>query len=108
MIHGDLIDKDNCYVLLVECPGMAKNEIDVTVENDSVVVCGNKQSCCEEKEKDWYLCSERKFGRFKRTWKLPSNADFSKSNVVYRDGLLKINIPKLQGQASVSQKLQIL
>ena len=107
-IKGDLLEKDNCYNLILDVPGIAKKDIDVSLEGDSVIISGNKPQCCDiDVNKDYYHFKERGVGRFTRTFKLPSNADFSKANATHIDGVLILTFPKVVGTHPSQQKLMI-
>ena len=107
-IKCDMVEKDTCYHILMDIPGISKNDIDVSLENGVVTVCGNKLPCCEfDSSKDSYHFKERATGRFTRCFKLPPNADFSKSTASHVNGVLVLTFPKMTGSHSSQQKLMI-
>jgi len=85
-------DKDKVTVK-AELPGMKKEDINVSLENKTLMISGERKDEEEHKEGDNYR-AERFFGRFQRTITLPSlvNADQIKGN--YKDGVLTIELPK--------------
>lgn len=107
-VRCDLIEKDNCYQLIMDVPGIPKQDIDVSLEGDNVTISGNKPQCCDfERDRDWYHFKERGVGRFTRTFKLPSNADFGKSIATCNEGVLCLTFPKILGSHPSQQKLVI-
>jgi HSP20 family protein len=85
-------DKDQLTVT-TELPGIKKEDINVSIHENTLIVSGEKK--CEEEEKrgDMYR-SERCYGRFHRSITLPWSVDASKIDASYRDGVLKITLPK--------------
>ncbi|MCU0771445.1 MAG: Hsp20/alpha crystallin family protein [Verrucomicrobia bacterium] len=99
-------DKDQ-FVVKAELPGMKKDEIEVTFQNGSLTISGERRSEEERKEEGVYR-SERYFGRFQRTVDLPTAVAEDKVKAEYRDGILNITLPKTEQakpkQISVSVK----
>jgi len=88
-------NKDNVTVK-AEVPGMRKEDIDVSVEGNTLSICGERR---EEKEQgkgtDNYR-AERYFGRFYRSVPLPSAVDTGKVAAKYQDGVLTVTLPKTE------------
>jgi HSP20 family protein len=87
-------DKDE-VVLKAELPGMKKEEIDVRVENNILTLHGQRKREKEEKE-DGYFRSERAYGTFSRSFTLPTTVDVKKISASYKDGILAVQLPKLE------------
>jgi HSP20 family protein len=87
-------DKDK-YTVCVELPGLKKEDISVTVDNGILTISGERKS---EKEVDEGTLhrSERFYGRFSRSVSLPSAVKASGVGATYRDGILKVEIPKAE------------
>ncbi|MBP7462072.1 MAG: Hsp20/alpha crystallin family protein [Candidatus Delongbacteria bacterium] len=85
-------DKDNLYVS-AEVPGMDKDEIKVNIKNHLLTICGEKKTNQEEKDKNYYR-SERSYGMFCRSFELPDTLAADKIEAEYRNGVLKLTIPK--------------
>eukprot|EP01035_Chromulina_nebulosa_P018973 gene18973-24784_t len=112
-MKSDLIERDDCYTLAVELPGIRKEDIEVSIENDNVTVTATKNECCEDivtkkgssssqvpANNNWYHFRERQYGRFQRTFKLPSNADPNKAVAKNENGTLLLQFPKIVGSAA--------
>lgn len=99
-------DKDQ-FVVTAELPGMKKDEIDVSFNDGSLTISGERKSEHENKEAGVFR-SERYFGRFQRTVDLPAQVEGNKAKAEYRDGILTVALPKAEQakpkQISVSVK----
>jgi HSP20 family protein len=89
----DLYEDENEYVVEAELPGLKQDEIKVSVEDDILSISGEKKREKEVKEENLYR-SERFYGKFERQIVLPQNADRENIKASYKDGVLKVIIPK--------------
>jgi HSP20 family protein len=83
------------FLLTIEMPGIKKDDIKLEVHEGQLTVAGerrmeNKQT----QDRAWY--SERRFGKFQRTFALPRGVDFDKVEAAYQDGILHIVVPKAE------------
>jgi HSP20 family protein len=96
----------DAYEITVELPGVAQDDIDIDVHEGVLTVKGEKRS--ERKEEgDNYFFSEREYGRFQRSFRLPPDADGDKASAAYSDGLLKISVPKRGEERTGAKKIQV-
>ena len=79
-------------VLKAELPGLDRNDIDVTVENSTLVLKGTKKFETEVKDEN-YRRIERSYGTFHRSFTLPSTVDASRVSADYRNGVLTVKLP---------------
>ena len=79
-------------VLRAELPGMTRGDIEVTVENGTVVIKGEKKFDPEVKE-EHYRRIERAYGTFHRSFTLPTTVDAAKVTAEYKNGVLTITLP---------------
>jgi len=87
-------EKDN-LVVKVELPGVKKDEIDVSVHENTLTVSGERKS--ERTEEDASATrAERYFGRFQRTVTLPKPVDKGKITARYKDGILTVTLAKTE------------
>ena len=93
----DVYDNDNNIVIKAELPGMDKKDIVVHVNGRFLTLKGERSSENEVKE-DKYHRRERSYGKFERVFTLPAEVDPDKITADYKDGILKIDIPKPEGQ----------
>ena len=87
-----LEDKDKLTVK-AELPGFKREELDVSVHENSLVLSGERKSDEERKDGEFYR-SERFYGRFHRVLPLPSSVEVDKIQAKYRDGVLTVTLPK--------------
>jgi len=87
-------DKDN-FVVKAELPGMKKEEINVSLQEGTLSISGERKS--ESKHEESEVCrAERYFGRFQRTVSLPAAVAADKVNAKYKDGILTVTLPKTE------------
>jgi HSP20 family protein len=81
--------------MFIDLPGVNKENIKVEIEGDTLVIKGERRQESEEedKEKNYYK-KETCYGSFIRRFSLPENANTSDIKATYKDGVLKLTIPK--------------
>jgi len=79
-------------VLRAELPGMSREDIEVTVENGTIVIKGDKKFDTEVKE-EHYRRIERTYGSFHRSFSLPNTVDAAKVAAEYKNGVLTVTLP---------------
>lgn len=100
----DIIDREDEVVLKAEIPGVKKEDIEVSVDENTVTLRG-KTSYEEKEEKGNYYRSEIRRGSFSRTIALPRDVDASKAKARFKDGILELTLPKLGKSRRVSIKV---
>jgi HSP20 family protein len=93
----DIYDNDENIVIKAELPGIDKKDIVIDVK-DGVLTLKGERSFDNEVKEEKYYCRERTFGKFERVFRLPADVDPEKISADYKDGILKINIPKPEEQ----------
>ncbi|HHN64489.1 MAG TPA: Hsp20/alpha crystallin family protein [Nitrospirae bacterium] len=102
----DIFEEGDDVVVKAELPGMKKDDIDVTLSDDTITISGEKKR--EEKvEKKNYYRYERSFGSFSRSFRLPVDVQADKAKATFKDGILEIRIPKTEEAKKRQRKLQI-
>jgi HSP20 family protein len=89
----DMFDDDDKIVIKAELPGMDKKDISVDIENRVLTLSGERNYENEVKEENFYR-RERASGKFKRAFNLPADVDSDKIKADFKDGVLKVEIPK--------------
>jgi HSP20 family protein len=79
-------------VLRAELPGISREDIEVTVENGTVVIKGEKKFDTEVKD-EHYRRIERTYGTFHRSFTLPNTVDAAKVAAEYKNGVLTVTLP---------------
>jgi HSP20 family protein len=89
----DIVEDEKEYVIKAELPDLKKEDVKVNVQNDVLTIAGERKYEKEEKGKKYHRI-ERAYGSFERSFTLPEDADGSKVAAEFKDGLLKIHLPK--------------
>ena len=89
----DIFEQDGHIVLKAELPGVDPKDVDVRVENNVLTLRGERK-LDNEVQKENYHRVERAYGSFSRSFTLPSVVDTEKIKAEYRDGVLRVNLPK--------------
>lgn len=97
---------EDSYRIAIELPGVGEDDIDLSVEDGVVLLKGEKRSEREEKGEKWYF-SERQYGSFSRSFRLPPDADANKVDARLKDGVLTVTVPKTAPEKPDSAKVQI-
>jgi HSP20 family protein len=102
----DIYDSKDNIVVKADLPGMSKDEIEVSVHNDTLTIKGEKKQEKEVREKD-YVRSERLYGSFNRTIILPAEVDTSKVTATYKNGVLELTLPKKEEVKAKQIKIDV-
>lgn len=89
----DIIEDEKEYLVKADLPEMKKEEVKVMVENGVLSIAGERKTEKEEKNKTFHRI-ERSFGSFERTFTMPEDADASKLTAEFKDGVLRVHMPK--------------
>ena len=103
-----LEETEKNYLVKVDLPGLEKDSINVELENKILTISGERQASKETKNDKGFYHSERSFGAFRRSVKLPDDIKDTSIEADYEQGVLKIKIPReLNEKASSKQKIPI-
>lgn len=91
----DIIENRDRYTLNAELPGISKEEVQVTLENNVLTIRGEKKTNADQKEGDVHRV-ERRYGSFERSFTLPAAVDVNKIDAQFRDGVLTLTLPKAE------------
>lgn len=91
----DITERDDQYNVKVELPGVNKDEVKITLDNNILTIRGEKKQEREEKKENYHRV-ERSYGSFQRSFTLPSTVKSDKIDAVYKDGVLQIALPKAE------------
>ncbi|KAJ1569067.1 Heat shock protein HSP 90-beta [Cladochytrium tenue] len=91
----DLAETDSSYVIHADLPGVAKENVSVSVgEGNVLTIAGERQQNSETKDARRHIV-ERSYGRFERAVRLPEDADVDKVQAKMNEGVLELSFPKL-------------
>jgi HSP20 family protein len=102
---ADVVEQDDRFTLVVEMPGMAAKDIDVSLSGDLLTVRGEKPETREEKER--YHLSERHHGLFQRNFRVPPSVDADRIEARYQEGILEIVLPKTDEAQKKQRKIEV-
>lgn len=102
----DIVDRGQTYEITAELPGMDANNIDVKFADGALTIKGEKTEEKEEKKKDSYL-SERRYGSFSRSFRVPDGVDADKIEANFKNGVLKLTLPKSTEAQKSEKKIAI-
>ena len=89
----DLAEDDKEYLIKAELPEVKKEDVKVTVENGVLTITGERKFEKEEENKKYHRI-ERAYGSLMRSFTLPQDAAGDKINAEFKDGVLKVHLPK--------------
>lgn len=102
----DITENEKAYTIRIEMPGVNREDVNVSVEGDSLIVHGEKK---EETVRDDEHChyTERRYGSFQRVLALPADADPDALTARFRDGVLAVTVGRRAGAASQAKRIAI-
>ncbi len=102
----DITEDEKEYLIKAELPEVKKEEVKLTVHDDVLSISGERKYEKEEKGKKYHRV-ERAYGSFTRSFTLPEDADASKVAADYKDGVLKVHLPKSEKAKPKSIEVKI-
>ena len=88
----DIYNDGDDLVLKAEVPGISKEDLDISFENNVLTISGEKKQENKVEEKDYHRI-ERSYGSFSRSFKMPGDVNADEAKAAFKDGLLEIRIP---------------
>ena len=102
----DVRESDGQIVVEAELPGLDEKDLHVTLKEGVLRIQGEKKSEREEKKEDYHL-TERSYGRYERSFRLPDGIDEEKIAASFKNGVLQITIPKKPEAVQAEKKITI-
>jgi len=102
---ADVTETSKAYMLSIELPGLSKEDVELAVDGDRLIITGHKAETREDVSASYRL-SERRFGRFERSFPLPSDVQRDRLEAQFKDGLLKVTLPR-DGETASRSRIQI-
>ena len=93
--EADVVETEDRIRVTVELPGMNVEEVDLSLENNVLTLSGEKKEERQEGDDTWHL-SERRYGRFSRSFVLPRDVEQDKIEAHFDNGVLTVDIPKTE------------
>jgi HSP20 family protein len=102
----DVYQNDKAVIMKAEIPGVAKEDLNVFVDENSVRLSGQVKKQEEFNENNVYR-SERYYGSFSRTIPLPAEVKSADAKAVYKDGILTLTVPKEERGKAMGYNVEI-
>lgn len=93
MLGGDMFEDDKRVVVRLEIPGMSKDDLDIEVQGDELIVRGEKRFERENTE-GRYRMLQCAYGSFRRAFLLPAEVITDQADATYKNGVLRVELPK--------------
>jgi len=103
---SDASSDEAAYRITMELPGVEEKDIELSVHDGVVSIKGEKSATREGKGETWFF-TERQYGSFSRSFRLPPDADGDKVEAHLKDGVLSVTIPKRDTAAPEGRKVAI-
>ena len=102
----DMFDKKDEIVLKAEIPGVEKENISISLSDNTITIKGESKKEEEVKEEDYYY-AERSYGSFSRSLNLPAKVQAEKIKASFKDGILEIHLPKAEESKPKEVKIEV-
>jgi HSP20 family protein len=99
-------ETDNAYVLKADLPGVKRDDIEISLTDNRLLITGKRDQETEQDEGTLHTY-ERLYGSFQRAFVLPDNADLDKISSDLKDGVLTLAVPKKATPAQPRRRIQI-
>jgi len=91
----DIVEHKDQYILKAEIPGMKKDDVKITLENNVLTIRGEKKNEVEQKDEHFHRI-ERSYGSFERSFTIPGTIKTNDIDAQYKDGILTLTLPKAE------------
>lgn len=91
----DVSESDDAYMVRASIPGVEPEELEISLQNNTLTIRGETKSEQEREGERWHL-RERRMGQFQRTISLPNNVEPDQVGAMYENGVLTLTLPKSQ------------
>lgn len=102
----DIRETDKAYLVSAEIPGAKKENVDVELSGNTLIIKGHVEDERKEEKEKHYLY-ERSYGSFSRSFSLPEDADAKGIKAEHKNGVLHLEIPKIKKQEQQAKKITI-
>lgn len=102
----DLVEKDGKYEITAELPGIDEKNVEIKLSNGTLTIKGEKSEEKEEREKEYYI-SERRYGSFHRSFRIPEGVDADKIEASFGKGVLTVTLPKSPQARQNEKKIKV-
>ena len=102
----DISEKGNQLIIDAEVPGVKKEDLKITLQDNILTIEGEKKNVSEESERK-YFRTERSYGSFKKSFTLPEDVDSEKVDANFKNGVLSILLSKVEEKAPIEKVIEV-
>ena len=102
----DMLDKKDEIVVKADIPGVDKENINISLTDNTITIKGEMKKEEEVKEEDYYY-AERSYGSFSRTLNLPTKVQPDKVKASFKNGILEVHLPKAEEAKPKEVKIEV-
>jgi len=102
----DILESDDRIVLRADLPGVEQDDIELRVEDGTLILRGQRKSTAEVRPEDLHR-SERPHGTFVRSFSLPQNIDLAAIRASQKNGVLEVVMPKKQESKAKAIRIEV-
>jgi HSP20 family protein len=102
----DVTDEGDALRIVAELPGMSRDDVELEVIEDMLIISGDKRFETTSEEQGCYRV-ERSFGHFQRAVPLPTGIDLDQAEARFENGALTLRLPKAAGEPAATRRLEI-
>ncbi len=103
---SDASSNEDMFEICLELPGVTQDDIHVEIHDNVLKISGEKKTEEKKEGKDYYF-SERRYGSFARSFRLPDDADASKIRATHKDGVLTVRIAKRHEEKPKARRIDV-
>jgi len=103
----DINDKEGCYEIVADLPGVDKKDLKVTLENDVLTIEASTEEETTEEQQGRVIRKERRSGKFLRSFNLDHNIQEAEIKASFKNGVLSLEVPKVKEVAQQRKKIAI-
>jgi HSP20 family protein len=96
---ADVYETGEGFVVLIDLPGLSPDDVEIHVDGDHLVVRGERRPFDKTRPESFHRI-ERSYGTFTRTFHLSAEVDPDRVEAQFRDGLLRLELPRLRGRGA--------
>lgn len=104
--HADLSETDAGYELQVDLPGMKKDDVAIDYSDGILTISGERSDEREDQRRGYYL-SERSYGAYERSFRVPESVEPDNISAEFRDGVLTVKLPKSEEARKSSRRIDV-
>lgn len=102
----DLTENGSCYLVRMELPGIDPAKVEVKLTNGTLTVSGEKEEETRDEGEDYHI-SERRWGSFRRSVRIPEEVDRDKIEASHANGVLTVTLPKSEKAKAAERKIAV-